>query len=142
MSHFELEPFPRELDGHEGFPNSYRVYYTFRGRVFIGTIIYMTKLKVFRTISVYASAEDIKALGGISVESPEEWTGDVSYNDTSPIAEARKLYKMYRTKLGIKESIGRAFDKWWPIVIGFSSIIISLSSIPVGVLAFIEIISK
>ena len=99
MRHFELEPFGREPDGHEGFPNSYKVYDAFRGRVFVGTILYMTKLKVFRSASVYASAEDIVKVFSCSIESTEKWKGDRSYKDTTPIAEAKKLYKLYRAKL-------------------------------------------
>ena len=134
MSHFELEPFGREPDGHEGFPNSYTVYDTFRGRVFLGVILYMTKLKVFRSASVYASAKDINAFSG-SIQSTEKWEGDVSYKDTNPDAEARKLYKLYLSKLNWRERISRTFDVWWPVVI-------SLWVIPEAALAIIELISK
>ena len=123
MSHFELEPFGREPDGHEGFPNSYRVYDTFRGRVFIGTILYMTELKVFRSASVYASAEDLVKAFGRSIQSTEKWKGDVSYKVTTPNAEAKKLYKLYRAKLNWRERIARTFDIWWPVCVGLWGIL-------------------
>ena len=135
MSHFELEPFGRAPDGHEGFPNSYRVYDTFRGRTLIGTVIYMTELKVFRSASVYAPAADIREAFGGSIQDTETWRGDVSYKDTSPIEEARKLYQLYRTRLNWKERIARTFDIWWPACVG-------LWAIPEAALAIIEIISN
>lgn len=135
MSHFELEPFGRESDGREEFPNSYRVYDTFRGRVFVGTILYMTKLKVLRSASVYASAEDIVKAFSCSIESTEKWKGDISYKDTTPNAEAKKLYKLYREKLNWRERIARTFDIWWPVCVGLWGIL--------GVtLGIIETISK
>ena len=143
MSHFELEPIGRELDGREGFPNSYRVYDTFRGRVFIGTIFFMTNLKMFRTISVYASEEELK---DFSIEARGKWKGDVSSEDTSPTEEAEKLHKIYLSKLGWRERKARALgtwaDMWWPMFIAISSIIIGIATIPIGVAAVIEIISK
>lgn len=143
MSYFELEPFGRAPDGHDGFPNSYRVYDTFRGRVFIGTIIFMTNLKMFRTTSVYASEEELK---NFSIESLGRWEGDVSYEDTDPVVEAKKLYKLYLSKLGWRERKSRAMgtwaDMWWPMFIAISSITIAIATIPIGVLAIIQIMSK
>ncbi len=129
MGYFELEPFGREPDGHEGFPNSYRVYDTFRGRVFVGTIVYMTELKVFRSASVYDSAEDLETAFSVSVKSNEEWKGDVSYKDTTPIREARKLYKLYMAKLNFRERLARAFGYWWPTFVSIWAIIEIIASI-------------
>ena len=137
MTHFELKPFQCEPDGYVSFPNSYKVYDTFRGRIYMGTVLYMTKLKMFRTIgkdetSVYTSAEDMKALDGRSIESEEMWKGDIPYKDTDCNAEAAKLYKIHWEKLEKKERTARILDKWWPVCIGFWAIL-------EGVLALIEI---
>lgn len=120
MSHLELEPIGRKLDEKEGFPNSYMVYDTFRGRVFIGTIFFMTNLKMFRTTSVYASGEELK---DFSIDSSEKWKGDVCYENTSPTSEAEKLHKIYRANLNIRERTARILDKWWPVCVGFWAII-------------------
>lgn len=140
MRHFELEPIPCEPDGHEGFPLSFKVYDTFRGRVLVGEVTYMLNLKVFRPHSIYASAEEIRK--SFSIMDSEKWKGDISYKNTCSIEEARKLYKLYLAKLDWKERIARTLDVWWPVCIGFSSIMVAIASIPVGVMAAIEIISK
>lgn len=135
MTHFELEPIPCESDGHEGFPLSFKIYDTFRGRVYLGTILYMTNLKVYRATSVYASADEVNDMDGLSIESTKRRDGDVHYDSTSSIEEAKKLYRMYCARLTKKERIARIFDTWWPSFV-------SLWAIPGTILVTMGILEK
>ena len=134
MTHFQLEPIPCEPDGHEGFPLSFKVYDTFRGKAYIGTMSYMTTLQMYRTTSVYASAEEVEN-ASVSITSSEKCDGDIPFQDTSFVEEARKLYKMYWNKLNRRERLTRTFDVWWPVLIG-------ALAFPVAAAAIVDIVVK